>query len=171
MSWKSSFPILIIDPEWCESGFGGQMIHALRSALEAEARAHQVLLATGAADRATMIQVHPEVSAIIISGDIDAGVGVLRRVIVHRPDLSLCRLTPGNREALLFDDVLCVKRAREEHDLFVDSLRKRGVTPGNLGVTLCDEVRCHLGAPGPPYWPSCCSAVWRGRKARFAAPA
>jgi len=38
-------------------------------------------------------------------------VGRLREVIVHRPDLSLRRLTPDNCKALLFDDVLWVKRA------------------------------------------------------------
>ena len=39
--------------------------------------------------------------------------GRLREVIVHRPDLSLRRLTPDNCKALLFDDVLWVKRARK----------------------------------------------------------
>ncbi|MFO1349141.1 MAG: arginine deiminase [Gammaproteobacteria bacterium] len=58
---------------------------------------------------------------------VDSEVGVLKRVLVHRPDLSLQRLTPGNCRDLLFDDVLWVKRAREEHDVFVDSLRERGV--------------------------------------------
>lgn len=53
--------------------------------------------------------------------------GRLKRVMVHRPDLSLRRLTPSNCEELLFDDVLWVKRAREEHDVFVDVLRERGV--------------------------------------------
>ncbi|GAA3757436.1 arginine deiminase [Spinactinospora alkalitolerans] len=53
-------------------------------------------------------------------------VGRLRQVIVHRPDLELKRLTPSNREALLFDDVLWVRRAREEHDAFADQLRDRG---------------------------------------------
>ena len=33
-------------------------------------------------------------------------VGVLRRVILHRPDLELKRLTPANKDELLFDDVL-----------------------------------------------------------------
>jgi len=33
-------------------------------------------------------------------------VGRLRRVIVHRPDRSLRRLTPTNRHELLFDEVL-----------------------------------------------------------------
>lgn len=33
-------------------------------------------------------------------------VGRLRTVLVHRPDLSLKRLTPSNYHELLFDDVL-----------------------------------------------------------------
>ena len=43
-------------------------------------------------------------------------VGRLRKVLVHRPALELKRLTPANCRELLFDDVLWVKRAREEHD-------------------------------------------------------
>ena len=43
-------------------------------------------------------------------------IGKLRQVIVHRPDLSLKRLTPGNHDELLFDDVLWVERAQWEHD-------------------------------------------------------
>lgn len=54
-------------------------------------------------------------------------VGRLRRVIVHRPDLSLQRLTPANHDELLFDDVLWVERAQLEHDLFVEVMRKRGI--------------------------------------------
>ncbi|HUA74060.1 MAG TPA: arginine deiminase [Solirubrobacteraceae bacterium] len=54
-------------------------------------------------------------------------VGRLRRVMLHRPDLELARLTPENKDELLFDDVLWVKRARQEHDAFADSLRERGV--------------------------------------------
>jgi arginine deiminase len=33
-------------------------------------------------------------------------VGILREVLVHRPELSLTRLTPSNRQELLFDDVI-----------------------------------------------------------------
>ena len=33
-------------------------------------------------------------------------VGRLRKVMVHRPELSLQRLTPTNHDGLLFDDVL-----------------------------------------------------------------
>jgi arginine deiminase len=54
-------------------------------------------------------------------------VGVLRRVILHRPDLELRRLTPSNKDELLFDDVLWVKRARQEHDAFADALAGRGI--------------------------------------------
>lgn len=54
-------------------------------------------------------------------------VGKLRKVIVHRPDLSLQRLTPANREELLFDEVLWVERAQWEHDQFTGVMRERGV--------------------------------------------
>ena len=54
-------------------------------------------------------------------------VGKLRRVIVHRPDLSLTRLTPASHDELLFDDVLWVERAQWEHDQFVARMRERDV--------------------------------------------
>ncbi|PBB23096.1 arginine deiminase [Mesorhizobium sp. WSM4307] len=68
-------------------------------------------------------------------------VGRLREVMVHRPDLSLRRLTPDNCKALLFDDVLWVKRARHEHDVFVDSLRERGVLVHSFGELLAETMR------------------------------
>ena len=54
-------------------------------------------------------------------------VGKLRKVIVHKPDLSLKRLTPSNHDELLFDDVLWVERAEWEHDQFTQVMRQRGV--------------------------------------------
>ena len=54
-------------------------------------------------------------------------VGRLRKVIVHRPDLSLRRLTPANKDELLFDDILWVEHAQREHDAFVAVMRERGV--------------------------------------------
>jgi arginine deiminase len=59
---------------------------------------------------------------------VDSEVGRLRQVILHRPDLELKRLTPDNAADLLFDDVLWVSRAQEEHDAFAGALRSRGVT-------------------------------------------
>ncbi len=67
-------------------------------------------------------------------------VGKLREVIVHRPDLSLRRLTPENCHALLFDDVLWVKKARQEHDGFVDALRERGVVVHEFGKLLAEVL-------------------------------
>jgi arginine deiminase len=57
----------------------------------------------------------------------ESEVGTLRRVIVHRPGLEHKRLTPTNAEELLFDDVIWVKAAKEEHDAFVSVMRDRGV--------------------------------------------
>ncbi|WP_049563715.1 arginine deiminase [Nonomuraea sp. SBT364] len=54
-------------------------------------------------------------------------VGTLRKVIVHRPELSLKRLTPANNDRLLFDDILWVEQAQKEHDTFVAVMRERGV--------------------------------------------
>jgi arginine deiminase len=58
---------------------------------------------------------------------VDSEVGVLRQVILHRPDLELKRLTPDNAADLLFDDVLWVAEAQAEHDAFAAALRERGV--------------------------------------------
>ncbi|OZM78193.1 arginine deiminase [Pseudonocardia sp. MH-G8] len=74
---------------------------------------------------------------------VDSEVGVLRQVILHRPGLELKRLTPGNRERLLFDDVLWVARAQEEHDLFAALLRERGVAVHLFG----DLLRATLEIP------------------------
>jgi arginine deiminase len=77
-------------------------------------------------------------------------VGRLRKVIVHRPDLSLKRLTPANHDELLFDDVLWVERAQWEHDQFVEVMRGRGVEVYYVhellaqALTASDEARTHV---------------------------
>jgi arginine deiminase len=77
-------------------------------------------------------------------------VGKLRKVMVHRPDLSLKRLTPTNHDELLFDDVLWVERAQQEHDDFVTAMRSRGVEVFLLSDLLAetlessDEARVRL---------------------------
>lgn len=59
--------------------------------------------------------------------DVSSEIGTLRRVILHRPGREHERLTPENKDELLFDDVIWVKRARQEHDAFADVLADRGV--------------------------------------------
>jgi arginine deiminase len=103
-------------------------------------------------------------------------VGRLRRVMIHRPDLELKRLTPSNHDELLFDDVLWVRRARQQHDAFADLLSERGVevlyleellaetlaapearawildravTPFTVGAGMADEVRAYLEEVDP----------------------
>ena len=67
-------------------------------------------------------------------------VGKLRKVMVHRPDLSLQRLTPSNHDELLFDDVLWVERAQYEHDQFVARMRDRGVEVFLLSELLAEAL-------------------------------
>ena len=71
---------------------------------------------------------------------VDSEVGPLRQVILHRPGLELKRLTPGNKDRLLFDDVLWVHRAQEEHDRFAEVLRDRDVTVHLFGELLRTTV-------------------------------
>ncbi len=67
-------------------------------------------------------------------------VGKLRTVLVHRPDLSLDRLTPANRADFLFDDVVWLERAQAEHDAFCDVLRDHGVEVLYLAELLTETL-------------------------------
>ena len=71
---------------------------------------------------------------------VDSEVGRLRQVILHRPDLELKRLTPTNHDEYLFDDVLWVKRAKQEHDAFAETLRDLGVEVHMLDQLLRETV-------------------------------
>src|SRR4051794_3268212 len=67
-------------------------------------------------------------------------VGKLRSVVVHRPDLAHERLSPTNCHDLLFDDVIWVRRARQEHDAFVDLMRERGTEVLLLHTLLAETL-------------------------------
>ncbi len=71
---------------------------------------------------------------------VDSEVGRLRQAILHRPDLELKRLTPTNKDSYLFDDVLWVKHAKQEHDAFAESLRDLGVKVHLLDQLLRETV-------------------------------
>lgn len=80
---------------------------------------------------------------------VDSEVGALRQAILHRPGLELMRLTPTNKDAYLFDDVLWVKRAKQEHDAFAEVLRDQGVVVHLLDRLLAEtmeipEARRHV---------------------------
>ncbi|HTQ70250.1 MAG TPA: arginine deiminase [Acidocella sp.] len=82
----------------------------------------------------------PGMTAILPAPGVFSEVGTLREVMVHRPDLSLSRLTPANCHELLFDEVIWMKKARQEHDAFVDAMRKRGVEVLEFGEALADTL-------------------------------
>lgn len=67
-------------------------------------------------------------------------VGRLRTVLVHRPDLELRRVTPANKDELLFDELLWVDRARSEHDAFVELLHDAGTEVLHLHELLADVL-------------------------------
>lgn len=67
-------------------------------------------------------------------------VGQLRQVIVHRPGRELGRLTPSNKDELLFDDVLWLERAEEEHDRFAAALRDAGAVVHHFEELLRDTL-------------------------------
>ncbi|MEO1434529.1 MAG: arginine deiminase family protein [Bacteroidota bacterium] len=49
---------------------------------------------------------------------VSSEIGTLRRVIVHRPDNGIDRISPKRAEELLFDDIVFLEKMQEEHDEF-----------------------------------------------------
>lgn len=54
-------------------------------------------------------------------------IGVLKKVMLHRPSNELLLLTPENLEELLFDDIPFLRIAQTEHDGFAKALKDNGV--------------------------------------------
>lgn len=55
--------------------------------------------------------------------NVSSEIGQLRRVIIHRPDEGISRISPKRSEELLFDDIVYLPKMQEEHDVFTDTLR------------------------------------------------
>ena len=72
--------------------------------------------------------------------EVASEIGHLRRVLLHRPDLELRRLTPSNVHELLFDELLWVEQAQAEHDQFAAVLRAEGVEVHLLGDLLAEVM-------------------------------
>lgn len=49
-------------------------------------------------------------------------IGTLRRVMVHRPDSGIDRISPKQSSELLFDDIVHLPQMQREHDIFTDVL-------------------------------------------------
>lgn len=66
--------------------------------------------------------------------------GQLRQVIVSPLGLAHRRLTPDNREDLLFDDVFWLKQAIKDHAVFADIMRDEGVEVLDAMVLLAETL-------------------------------
>jgi arginine deiminase len=53
----------------------------------------------------------------------DSEIGKLKKVIVHRPDEGIARITPKRAGELLFDDIVHLPNMQDEHDIFINVLR------------------------------------------------
>ena len=74
------------------------------------------------------------------SQGVHSEVGRLRQLLVCRPGLAQKRLTPANCRELLFDDVLWVAQARNDHDAFTNAVSERGVEVMDLHDLLAETV-------------------------------
>lgn len=55
--------------------------------------------------------------------NVNSEISPLKRVIVHRPDEGISRITPKRAEELLFDDIVYLPKMQEEHDVFTNVLK------------------------------------------------
>lgn len=51
-----------------------------------------------------------------------AEIDPLKRVIVHRPDNGIARISPKRAEEMLFDDIVHLPKMQQEHDIFTNVL-------------------------------------------------
>ena len=96
-----------------------------------------------------MSQTAINTGALTLRQGVSSEVGRLRKVLVCRPGLAQKRLTPANCKELLFDDVLWVAQARNDHDAFTSAMTERGVEVLDLhdllAATVSDAAaRCWL---------------------------
>ncbi len=54
--------------------------------------------------------------------NVDSEIGRLRKVIIHRPDSGITRISPKRAEELLFDDIVYLPQMIAEHDVFTSVL-------------------------------------------------
>jgi arginine deiminase len=67
---------------------------------------------------------------------VDSEIGKLKKVIVHRPDEGIARITPKRAEELLFDDIVHLPNMQDEHDIFVQCaarFSRQGKRTGSAG--------------------------------------
>jgi arginine deiminase len=73
------------------------------------------------------MQAHNLTSHAIERLDVHSEIGRLRQVILHTPKREIERMTPANAETLLFDDILFLEEAQQEHSIFAKTLATLGI--------------------------------------------
>ena len=58
-----------------------------------------------------------------MSVNVSSEIGNLQKVIVHRPDSGISRVSPKRAEELLFDDIVFLPQMQKEHDVLTDVLK------------------------------------------------
>jgi arginine deiminase len=74
--------------------------------------------------------------------------GKLKKVLMHRPTEENRRITPWNKDAYLFRDVVYWKEFQREHDVFSDLLRDEGIEVVML-TDLLDEDQAGIAETLP----------------------
>ena len=67
--------------------------------------------------------VSPVPEPAVMNVSVQSEISELRRVLVHRPDSGVSRVTPKRSDELLFDDIVYLPRMQAEHDVFTAVLR------------------------------------------------
>lgn len=69
--------------------------------------------------------------------EVTSEIGHLRKVLVHRPDKGIARITPKRATELLFDDIVYLPQMIEEHKIFTSIL---GALIGNENVIEVEKL-------------------------------
>jgi arginine deiminase len=80
-----------------------------------------------------------------ITLQVDNEFSPLRAVLVHRPGEELDRLTPGNVQGFLIEDIPFLSRMQQEHDAFCDEMRAQNVDVLYLRDLVADVVETPSG--------------------------
>ncbi len=65
---------------------------------------------------------------------VDSEINPLRKVIIHRPEQGIERISPQDSEKLLFDDIVYLPQMQREHEVFADVMRQFTTDDGVIEV-------------------------------------
>ncbi|WMJ72071.1 arginine deiminase family protein [Cytophagaceae bacterium ABcell3] len=63
-----------------------------------------------------------QLNIINSSINVPSETGTLKKLLIHRPDAGIEKVTPSRAQELLYDDIVYLARMKEEHDLFAEAI-------------------------------------------------